>query len=117
VDFAAVVGDVDVVLDALGGEYTTRSLPTLREDGILVSIKPRGQEHLAHQAKALGVRAVALLVEHDQAGMRAIADLVDQGKLRPIIAETFPLAEAAKAHALGESGHVTGKLVLTVAAR
>jgi NADPH:quinone reductase-like Zn-dependent oxidoreductase len=114
VDFAEVVKDVDVVLDAMGDEYTTRSLPTLRKGGILVSIKPRGQEHLAHQAKALGVRAEALLVEHDHTGMRAIADLVTAGKLRPTIAETFPLAEAAKAHALGETGHVTGKLVLTI---
>jgi len=114
VDFAEVVKDVDVVLDAMGDEYTTRSLPTLRKGGILVSIKPRGQEHLAHQAKALGVRAEALLVEHDHTGMRAIADLVTAGKLRPTIAETFPLAEAAKAHALGETGHVTGKLVLII---
>jgi NADPH:quinone reductase-like Zn-dependent oxidoreductase len=46
--------------------------------------------------------------------MTAIADLVTAGKLRPVIAGTFPLDEAAKAHALGETGHVAGKLVLTV---
>jgi NADPH:quinone reductase-like Zn-dependent oxidoreductase len=43
----------------------------------------------------------------------AIADLVTQGKLRPVIAGTFPLADAAKAHELGDSGHVAGKPVLT----
>jgi NADPH:quinone reductase-like Zn-dependent oxidoreductase len=47
-------------------------------------------------------------------GMTAIAELAGRGKLRPVIADTFPLADAAKAHALGETGHVAGKLVLTM---
>ncbi|TCO53178.1 NADPH:quinone reductase-like Zn-dependent oxidoreductase [Actinocrispum wychmicini] len=114
VDFAEAVRDVDVVLDALGGEYSTRSLRTLRKGGLLVTIKPRAQENLAAEAQALGVRAEALLVEADHAGMTALADLVTRGELRPTIAATFPLAEAAKAHALGETGRTVGKLVLVV---
>jgi NADPH:quinone reductase-like Zn-dependent oxidoreductase len=55
-----------------------------------------------------------MLAEADRAGMLAIAGLVAQGKLRPVIAGTFPLADAAKAHALGDTGHVAGKLVLTM---
>ena len=55
-----------------------------------------------------------MLVEADHAGMAAIADLAEAGRLRPTIAGTFPLAEAAKAHALGETGHTAGKLVLVV---
>jgi NADPH:quinone reductase-like Zn-dependent oxidoreductase len=47
--------------------------------------------------------------------MSAIADLVSQGRLRPVIAGTFPLAHAAAAHKVGQGGHVAGKLVLTVA--
>jgi NADPH:quinone reductase-like Zn-dependent oxidoreductase len=43
-----------------------------------------------------------------------IADLVDRGQLRPVIAGAFPLAEAAKAHEIGDGGHVAGKLVLTM---
>ncbi|WP_461059339.1 zinc-binding dehydrogenase [Streptomyces pseudoechinosporeus] len=46
--------------------------------------------------------------------MQAIADLVETGALRARIEATFPLAEAAKAHALGETGRTTGKIVLTV---
>ena len=46
--------------------------------------------------------------------MEAVADLVTQGKLRPVIAGTFPLADAARAHALGDTGHTAGKLVLTM---
>jgi NADPH:quinone reductase-like Zn-dependent oxidoreductase len=60
------------------------------------------------------VRFEVLLVEADRAGMQAIADLVEAGALRAHIEATFPLAEAAKAHALGETGRTTGKIVLTV---
>lgn len=53
-------------------------------------------------------------MQDDHAGMLAIARLVADGRLRAEIAGTFELADAAKAHALGETGHTRGKLVLTV---
>jgi NADPH:quinone reductase-like Zn-dependent oxidoreductase len=112
-DFAAAVSGVDVVLDTLGGETAVRSLATLRPGGTLVCILG-GPPNLAEQAAAAGVRHATMLVEADHAGMVAIADLVEAGKLRPAIAGTFPLAEAAKAHALGETGRTAGKLVLVV---
>ena len=46
--------------------------------------------------------------------MRAIADLVERGELRPRVEATFPLAEAAEAHVHGETGRTAGKLVLVV---
>jgi NADPH:quinone reductase-like Zn-dependent oxidoreductase len=112
-DFAATVRDADVVLDSMSGDYPARSLRTLRRGGLLISLLPLRPEVVAEAAR-LGLRTKVLLVEADHAGMTAIADLVTAGKLRPVIAGTFPLAEAAKAHALGETGHVAGKLVLTV---
>lgn len=113
-DFAEAAGDIDVVLDAIGGEYGTRSLRTLRTGGVLVTIKAIGQEALGPRAEQLGVRAEKLLVEADHAGMTAIAELVEAGDLRAEIAGTYPLAEAAKAHTHGETGHTMGKLVLVV---
>ena len=112
-DFAEAVSDVDVVLNSITGDYSARSLCTLRPGGVLVSLLPFGSEVPAEAAK-LGVRTELMLVEHDHAGMTEIAGLVTQGKLRPVIAATFPLAEAAKAHELGETRHVAGKLVLTM---
>ncbi|MEV0703993.1 NADP-dependent oxidoreductase [Saccharopolyspora sp. NPDC050389] len=114
VDFADVVSDVDVVLDPLAGDTRTRSLRTLRRGGVLVSILPFGREADAAEAERRGVRVELMLVEADQEGMRAIAELVESGRLRAEIAGVFPLAEAAKAHALGETGRTTGKLVLAV---
>lgn len=112
-DVVEVVRDVDVVLDPLGGESPLRSLATLRPGGLLVSLLG-GSPELAERAAAAGVRLAIMLVEADHAGMVAIAGLVDAGSLRPAIAGTFPLAEAARAHALGEAGHTAGKLVLVV---
>ena len=113
-DFAEAVRDVDVVLDTVGGDYRSRSLRTLRPGGLLVSILPYGSAELVAEAEGLGVRAVELLVEADHGGMSAIADLVAAGRLRATVAEVFPLADAAKAHALGDTGRTVGKLVLQV---
>ncbi|WP_305788129.1 zinc-binding dehydrogenase [Symbioplanes lichenis] len=63
---------------------------------------------------ARGVHLRGLVVEADHAGLSAVAGLADQGLLRPHIDATFPLAEAAAAHARGESGRTTGNIVLTV---
>ncbi|MEU3982010.1 NADP-dependent oxidoreductase [Streptomyces sp. NPDC026672] len=111
-DFTEAVRDVDVVLDTIGGDTAVRSLRVVRPGGIVVSILPRGSEEFPAEAERLGVRAVRMLVDADRAGMTAIAELAESGRLRPTIAGTFPLSEAAKAHELGETGRTTGKLVL-----
>ncbi|WP_393101589.1 NADP-dependent oxidoreductase [Streptomyces sp. LN325] len=111
-DFTKAVQDVDVVLDTIGDDNTFQSLRVLRKGGIVVSILPVGPEELYEEAARLGVRAARMLVEADQAGMRAIADLVDKGLLHATIAGAFPLADAAEAHALGDTGRTVGKLVL-----
>jgi NADPH:quinone reductase-like Zn-dependent oxidoreductase len=113
-DFAEAVKDVDVVLDTLGGETSVRSLKVLRPGGVVVSILPVGSDEFHEEAERLGVRAVRMLVDADRADLRAITDLVEKGQLRVEIAGTFPLADAAEAHALGDTGRTTGKLVLTV---
>ncbi|MEU5626516.1 MULTISPECIES: NADP-dependent oxidoreductase [Streptomyces] len=113
-DFAEVVKDVDVVLDTIGGDTSLRSLRVLRPGGVVVSILPVGSDEFYEEADRLGVRAVRMLVDADRAGMEEIARLVESGKLRATIAQTFPLAEAARAHAAGETGRTTGKIVLVV---
>ncbi|MEU3067716.1 NADP-dependent oxidoreductase [Streptomyces sp. NPDC006906] len=112
VDFGDAVSEVDMVLDPLAGATRTRSLDVLRRGGTLVSLLPGGE---AEKAAAREIRVENLLVEADHAGMEAIADLVRAGELRAHVEAAFPLAEAAKAHALGETGRTTGKLVLVVA--
>jgi NADPH:quinone reductase-like Zn-dependent oxidoreductase len=109
------VEPVDVVLDALGGDNAERSLRVLKPGGVLVSIALSSWPvDLPEQAAALGVRVAPLLVEADQAGMLAIRELMTAGRLRAVVEAVFPLAEAAKGHALGDTGRVTGKVVLQV---
>ncbi|MFD7436171.1 NADP-dependent oxidoreductase [Streptomyces sp. NPDC059861] len=110
--FEEAVHDVDVVLDTIGGDHSVRSLRVLRPGGIVVSLLPVGSDDFFEEAGRLGVRAIRMLVDADQHGMKAIAELVEDGRLRPTIAGTFPLAEAAKAHEIGDAGRTTGKLVL-----
>ncbi|MFG1704528.1 NADP-dependent oxidoreductase [Nonomuraea sp. M3C6] len=112
-DFAEVVRDVDVVIDTMGGEYGPRSLRTMRGDGTIVSLV-LSLEILHAKAAELGIRSESMLVEPDQAAMRALAALMEAGRLRAEIAAVLPLAEAAKAHELGETNRTTGKIVLTV---
>jgi NADPH:quinone reductase-like Zn-dependent oxidoreductase len=111
--FETVVKDVDVVLDAYSCDYPARSLNVLRPGGVLISLLPIPPVVTA-EAAVLGIRTEVILVEADHGGMTAIADLVAEGRLRPVIAGVFPLEEAAEAHKAGETGHVAGKLVLRV---
>ena len=108
-DFAAVLSDVDVVLESQGGDVRQRSWGVLRQGGIIVSILgPLPQE----DAAAHGVRGVHMLVRPDGAQMQLIADLAASGAVRPVVQETYPFARAADAHRAAESGHTRGKLVL-----
>jgi NADPH:quinone reductase-like Zn-dependent oxidoreductase len=111
-DFTEAVKDVDVVLDTIGGDTALRSLRVLRPGGVVVSILPGGSDDFYQEAERLGVRAVRMLVDADRAGMETIAELAATGKLRAMIAGTYPLAAAAEAHASGDTGRTTGKLVL-----
>ncbi|WP_344262445.1 NADP-dependent oxidoreductase [Actinomadura napierensis] len=113
-DFAAAVGEVDVVLDAVGGDYGPRSLKVLRAGGTLVSLASPADDALRPQAADRGIRAGFMLVEPDHAALRAIADLAARGRLRPAIETVLPLSEAAQAHRLGETGRTKGKIVLSV---
>ncbi|MFD6973091.1 NADP-dependent oxidoreductase [Streptomyces sp. NPDC059979] len=109
-DFEDVVSDVDVVIDAIGGDYGQRSLKVLKPGGHLVTLP--GPDGIP--ADAQGVQAAWVIVEPDLKGLEEIAALVEQGLLKPLIDTVLPLEQAAKAHELGEQGRTTGKIVLTV---
>jgi NADPH:quinone reductase-like Zn-dependent oxidoreductase len=113
VDFTEIVHDADVVFDVIGGDYGERSLRSLRAGGVLVTAVDRGNAELAGKAAAAGVRFSGVAVEPDHVGLERLAELVEAGKLRTHVEHAVPLAEAAKAHELSESGHTKGKIVLT----
>ncbi|WP_371676551.1 NADP-dependent oxidoreductase [Streptomyces sp. NBC_01276] len=110
-DFEDAVADVDVVIDAMGGDHGERSLKVLKPGGHLVTLP--GPDGIP--ADPRGVHASWVLVEPDLKGLEEIAALVERGLLKPLIDTVLPLEEAAKAHEIGERGRTTGKIVLTVA--
>jgi NADPH:quinone reductase-like Zn-dependent oxidoreductase len=109
--FEEVARDVDMVFDTVGGETQERSLRVLRKGGVLVSVVARLPPGVAEQH---GVRSVYFIVEGDRAQLDQIAALVDEGQLKPIIAEVFPLARAREAFEFGARSHAPGKIVLEV---
>lgn len=112
--FEDAVDPVDVVVDLIGGEIAVRSLDVLTPDGRLVCLPSGAAADAVNAARERGLRATGMLVEPDGTGLEGLAQLVDDRRLRVLVAETFPLERASHAHRAGEMGHTTGKLVLTV---
>ncbi|GAA1827341.1 NADP-dependent oxidoreductase [Pseudonocardia ailaonensis] len=112
VDFAEVVGDVDVVLDTIGGDTVERSLGVLRPGGHLVTAAAEEDAGLAARFEAAGMRFSGIAVDPDPVALRGLVDLVDQRKLRVHVQETFPFEQVGAAHRLLDGGHLRGKLVL-----
>ena len=80
----------------------------LRSGGRLASIAPAAARAARRLRVPLPVRAP------DGDDLRELAELVEDGRLRPHVEEAFPLERAAEAHERLEGGHVRGKLVLSV---
>lgn len=117
---------VNIVLDMVGGDYVPRNLQCLAEEGRHVSIAvQRGMQatipifeimrkRLVLTGSTLRPRSLefkSLLADELH---RTVWPLVAEGKLKPVIDATFPLSDAAGAHARMESGEHVGKIVLTV---
>jgi NADPH:quinone reductase-like Zn-dependent oxidoreductase len=108
-------GSVDLVIDLLGGETSTRSLALLKAGGVLVSVAPPGVT-LQEQAAKLGRRALGMQVRPDGAQLAQIAALIDAGQVTTTVAAVFPLAEAGAAQELSKLGHTRGKIILKAVA-
>ncbi|GCE23775.1 NADP-dependent oxidoreductase [Dictyobacter kobayashii] len=109
--FEDAVNEVDMVLDMVGGDTQERSWQVLKKDGVLISVaSPPSVE----QAKAHGVRSVWFIVEPDRQQLLQIGQLIDSGKIRPIVDTVFPLSEGRQAYAQGAKGRTRGKIVLRV---
>ena len=109
--FEGIAKDIDVVLDLVGGETCDRSWAVLREGGTLVStlMEPDKEKAAAHKARA----APNYQAEPNAAQLGQVADLIEGGKVKAVVAEAFPLDAGRDAYARLEQGGVRGKIVLT----
>lgn len=105
---------VDVVLETLGGGNAERSFGVLRQGGVLVTAVERLSTTLPKLAEQSGVRFAAVGVEPDAAGLEALTEMVEAGKLRVHLQQVFPLERLAEAHEVLAAGNVQGKLAITV---
>ncbi len=117
---------VDIVLDMVGGDYLPRNLQCLAEEGRHVSIAvqrgPKAEVPIWEIMRRRLILTGSTLRGRDRAFKAMVADEiarivwphVEEGRLRPLIDKTFPLAEAAKAHERMEGGDHLGKIVLVV---
>ena len=109
--FEDVVAPVDAVLDTLGGDAGRRSWKVLKRGGTLVSLLDLA---VALKGALRLKRGRFLLIHPNAAQLGHIAGLIDAGRVKPLVENVFPLAEARRAHELSQSGHVRGKIVLQV---
>ncbi|MEU9188445.1 NADP-dependent oxidoreductase [Streptomyces sp. NPDC048484] len=116
VDFTEAVRDIDVVLDTIGGDTVERSLEVLRPGGHLVTAVAEEDSVLVAKYEAAGMRFSGIAVDPDPVALRGLVELVEQGRLRVHVQETFPFERVADAHRLLDGGHLRGKIVLTVGA-
>jgi putative PIG3 family NAD(P)H quinone oxidoreductase len=128
-DFVEVVkdhGGADVILDIVGAKYLGRNVSALANDGRLVIIGMQGGIKAELNIAALlgkrgTVHATALRGREQSDKAAIVADtiattwpLIADGRVKPVVGATFPLAEAGAAHTLLESGQVSGKILLTL---
>lgn len=109
--FEDIAKDVDVVVDGVGGETLKRSYAIVKRGGILVSLVGRVDQA---ELDKYGIRGVSLEAQYNGDQLVEIGKLIDAKKIKVIVSETFPLAEAAKALAKADTGHARGKIVLKV---
>jgi NADPH:quinone reductase-like Zn-dependent oxidoreductase len=114
VRFEEAVRDVDVVLDTIGGGTRKRSWQVLKPKGIRVSLLEPIPESEAAAHGQRSKRGVFFIVRPDREQVSQIATLIDSGAVRPVIAQTVPLAAAQEAFERGVAGHTREKLVLAV---
>jgi NADPH:quinone reductase-like Zn-dependent oxidoreductase len=107
--FEDTVSGVDAVIDTVGGEVTDRSWGVLKRGGILVAMAGPPSEE---KAAEYGVRTASIQGRATTQMLTQVSELIESGRLKVELAKVFPLAEAAKAHAISESGHGRGRIVL-----
>jgi NADPH2:quinone reductase len=115
----------DVVLDMVAGPYIAKELNCLAEDGRLVVIAVQGgvqaeinaalvmRKRLTITGSTLRIRPIAFKAAIANNLLQHVWPLIASGHIRPMLYAVFPAADAAKAHAMMESGQHVGKIVLS----
>ena len=110
--FEDVAKDVDAVLDPVGKETLARSYGVVKKGGIVMSLVARPDPA---EIKKRGIRGAGISVHPDSEDLAEIAQLIDAGKIKPIVTQVLPLSEAIAAEQQAATHHTRGKVVLRIA--
>jgi len=110
-DFTALVKDVDLVIDLVGGEIQDKSFVVLKKGGKLLSAVNPPSQALAQQ---YGVEAKFVSSAYSYKKLDYGSRLVETGLIKPKITKTMKLEEAAKAQDILSAGGIDGKVVLEI---
>jgi NADPH:quinone reductase-like Zn-dependent oxidoreductase len=103
--------DIDLVIDLVGGDTQRRSLKVIKKGGRLITtVQPQNED----AAKQKDIHVEGFMAQSLAEELEQIKQLIDSGKVKPVIAKVMPLKDAVKAQELSEEGHTRGKIVLQV---
>lgn len=108
------INNVDLVIDGVGGEVGIDALRCVKPGGTLVTLPSVTKDEVIAAGKKMKVRVEPIRVEPNAEQLDRLAGLYADRKLTLLLAQTFPLQDAAQAFELSKTGKVKGKLVLTV---
>ena len=108
------INNVDLVIDGVGGEVGIDALRCVKPGGTLVTLPSVTKDDVIAAGKKMKVRVEPIRVEPNAEQLDRLAGLYADRKLTLLLAQTFPLQDAAQAFELSKTGKVKGKLVLTV---
>ena len=106
-------GPVDAIADLVGGTLASAALQALRPGGQIAAIATPVLD--LDPLLDANVSFHGVLIQDDGERTRALAALLNNGALRPVVSHVLPLAAAAEAHRILERRHTGGKIVLDVA--
>jgi NADPH:quinone reductase-like Zn-dependent oxidoreductase len=110
--FEDVAKNVDAVLDPVGKETLARSYDVVKKGGIVMSLVALPDRA---ELQKRGIRGAAISVHPDAEDLAKIAQLIDTGKIKPIVTHVLPLSEAVAAEQQAATHHTRGKVVLRIA--
>lgn len=111
-DFSQILKDQDIVFDLMGGEVHDKSYRVLKKGGRLAWLVA---DPIVDRGAEFGVTVTRIISSDDKSALQAMMDLAGAGLLKPQVAGTMPLAQAAEAHRLMEKGAISrGRLVLVM---
>jgi len=108
------ISEVDFILDSLGKENLLRSIPLLKTGGRLLTILHGIDQEVTDKARDKAVDLLFHLVEPNQKDIKAIAELLANGTIKPHIFQVFPFEKMADAHKQIETGRTIGRVVISI---